>query len=120
MNTVLEEVVDKSGLDLQNDKMATSDLRRHAENKVRKKGRSNSLSEVDVRALCHELEVHQIELEMQNEELLRVQAKLVESEEKYRDLYEFAPIGYFTLESNGEIREANLTAPLSWERNGRT
>ena len=95
---------------MQNDDTAASDLRQHAESEVQKKGRSNSLSEVDVRALCHELEVHQIELELQNEELLRVQAKLVESEEKYRDLYEFAPIGYFTLESNGEIREANLTA----------
>ncbi len=95
---------------MQNDDTVASDLRQHAENVVQKKGRSSSLSEVDVRALCHELEVHQIELELQNEELLRVQAKLVESEEKYRDLYEFAPIGYFTLESKGEIREANLTA----------
>ncbi len=95
---------------MQNDETAASDLRQHAEDVVKKKGRSNSLSDVDVRALCHELEVHQIELELQNEELLRVQAKLVESEEKYRDLYEFAPIGYLTIESNGEILEANLTA----------
>jgi PAS domain S-box-containing protein len=95
---------------MQNNETAASDLRQQAENEVQKKGRSSSLSEVDVRALCHELEVHQIELELQNEELLRVQANLAESEEKYRDLYEFAPIGYFTLESNGEIRGANLTA----------
>jgi PAS domain S-box-containing protein len=99
----------KLRLNLQNDKIAASDLRQHAENKVREKGRSNSLSEVDVRALCHELEVHQIELEMQNEELMRLQSELIASEEKYRDLYEFAPIGYFTLESSGQIREANLT-----------
>jgi hypothetical protein len=65
LNTVLEEVVRNSELDLQNDKMATSDLRRYAENKVREKGRSDSLSETDVMAICHELEVHQIELEMQ-------------------------------------------------------
>ena len=39
-----------------------------------------------------------------------MQAKLAASEEKYRDLYEFAPIGYFTLEPSGEILEANLTA----------
>ena len=93
---------------MQNSKMATSNLRQHAENKVREKGQSTSLSEADVRALCHELEVHQIELEMQNEELRRVQAELASSEEKYRDLYEFAPISYFTLESSGRIREANL------------
>ena len=62
-----------------------------------------------MRALCHELEVHQIELEMQNEELKRLQSELIASEEKYRDLYEFAPIGYFTLESSGKIRDANLT-----------
>jgi PAS domain S-box-containing protein len=99
----------KLRLNLQNDKIAASDLRQHAENKVREKGRSNSLSEVDVRALCHELEVHQIELEMQNEELMRLQSELIASEEKYRDLYEFAPIGYYTLESSGQIREANLT-----------
>jgi PAS domain S-box-containing protein len=89
--------------------MVASDLRQYAENKVREEGRSNSLSEVDVRALCHEFEVHQIELEMQNEELMRLQSELIASEEKYRDLYEFAPIGYFTLESSGQIREANLT-----------
>jgi hypothetical protein len=65
LKTVLEEVVRNSGLDLQNDKMATSDLRRYAENKVREKGQSDSLSETDVMAICHELEVHQIELEMQ-------------------------------------------------------
>ncbi len=94
---------------MQNDEMVASDQRQYAENKVREEGRSNSLSEVDVRALCHEFEVHQIELEMQNEELMRLQSELIASEEKYRDLYEFAPIGYFTLESSGQIREANLT-----------
>lgn len=93
---------------MQNAKMAASNLRQHAENEVREKGRSNSLSEADVRALCHELEVHQIEMEMQNEELRRVQAELAASEEKYRDLYEFAPIGYFTLASSGQIWESNL------------
>lgn len=94
---------------MQKDKTATSELRQRAEDKVRQKERSAHLSEVDARALCHELEVHQIELELQNEELLLAQARLEASEEKYRDLYEFAPIGYFTLGSLGEILEANLT-----------
>ncbi|MDD4650965.1 MAG: ATP-binding protein [Methanothrix sp.] len=67
---------------------------------------------MDVRALCHELEVSQVELQLQNEELLRITAELAESEEKYRDLYEFAPIGYLTVELSGKIREANLAAAI--------
>lgn len=78
--------------------------------RVRVRGCSASLSEVDVRALCHELEVHQIELEMQNEELKRVQMELEASQEEYQDLYEFAPIGYLTLEGFGRILKANLAA----------
>jgi PAS domain S-box-containing protein len=93
---------------MQNDKMATSDLRQRSENEVREKERSAHHSEMDVGALYHDLEVCQIELEQKNEELLRAQAKLVASEEKYRDVCEFLPIGYFTLESSGKILEANL------------
>jgi PAS domain S-box-containing protein len=85
-------------------------LRRRAEEEVRKNSRSACLSEMDVRALCHELEVSQVELQMQNEELHRITAELAASEEKYRDLYEFAPIGYLTVEPSGQIREANLAA----------
>ncbi|MFZ2472398.1 MAG: ATP-binding protein [Methanothrix sp.] len=85
-------------------------LRKQAEEEVRKNSRSVCLSEMDVRALCHELEVSQVELQLQNEELQRITAELAASEEKYRDLYEFAPIGYLTLEPSGEIRDANLAA----------
>jgi PAS domain S-box-containing protein len=85
-------------------------LRESAEKEVREKGCSAKLSELDVRALCHELEVHQIELEMQNEELKRVQIELAASQEEYQDLYEFAPIGYLTLEGSGKILKANLAA----------
>jgi hypothetical protein len=95
-----------------------SSLRQRAEEDVKEKGGSACLSEVDVRVLCHELEVHQIELEMQNEELKRVQAELAVSEEKYRDLYEFAPIGY-PLEGSGKIL-ANLPLLPSWEWSGHT
>ena len=63
----------------------------------------------DTLKLIHELQVHQIELEMQNDELMHAQAELEISYEKYSDLYDFAPIGYITLTEDGIIREANLT-----------
>lgn len=59
--------------------------------------------------LFHELKVHQIELEMQNDELRRVQIELEKSRARYFALYDLAPIGYFTVSETGLILEANLT-----------
>jgi len=59
--------------------------------------------------LMHELQVHQVELEMQNVELRKSQLALEESRDRYVELYEFAPIGYFTIGSEGMINEVNLT-----------
>ena len=59
--------------------------------------------------LIHELRVHQIELEMQNEELRKARLALEETRDKYIDLYDFAPVGYFTFTREALIKEVNLT-----------
>ena len=69
-----------------------------------------ALSPKEVRQILHELRVHQIELEMQNEELRGAQAKLEASRVRYFDLYDLAPVAYCTLSEKGLILEANLTA----------
>ncbi len=67
------------------------------------------LSLADTLKLIHELEVHQVELELQNEELLRAFMAAEDSAEKYNELYDFAPLGYFTLSKDALILDLNLS-----------
>ena len=62
----------------------------------------------DLHRLVHELEVHQIELEMQNKELVQTRAELEATLQRYTDLYDLAPVGYFTLSRDSTIRQVNL------------
>jgi PAS domain S-box-containing protein len=87
-------------------------LRQDAEETIRKEGVAveNTLSLEETQTLVHELRVHQIELEMQNEELRRTQDELSAARARYFELYDLAPVGYLTVNKNGLIEEVNLTA----------
>jgi two-component system cell cycle sensor histidine kinase/response regulator CckA len=94
---------------------AVAKLRRRAEARVpeHQKGQPSHAGEKkfqgDVVRALHELEVHQIELELQNAELQKTRNELEAALEKFTDLYDFAPVAYLTLDHEGIIREANLT-----------
>ena len=85
-------------------------LRAKAEAQLKKQNSTRlPQSEDQVRRLQQELEVHQIELEMQNEELRAAAAETALALEQFTELYDFAPAGYFTLTADGTIRQLNLT-----------
>jgi PAS domain S-box-containing protein len=92
-----------------------AELYRRAEahlRKRRKKRRSKAgetKSAVDTRRLLHELQVHQVELEMQNAELQEGRDRMEMLLAKYTDLYDFAPVAYFSLDEQARILDVNLT-----------
>ena len=91
---------------------AADGLRERAEERARasEPNPREALLPEQAQQVFHDLRVHQIELEMQNEELRRIQAEVEASRERYFDLYDLAPVGYFTLSEQGMILEANLAA----------
>ncbi len=88
---------------------ASAELRRRAEARVppQQTRAGRPLTEADSLRLIHELHVHQIELELQNDELQKAGARSDQNLKRYTDLYDFAPIGYFTVTSDGAVRELN-------------
>ncbi|WP_432742616.1 EAL domain-containing protein [Methylobacter sp. G7] len=88
----------------------TDKLRRRANQQLAQQQSSVSGIEMDAKKLLHELQVHQIELEMQNEELLVAQLEAEASLERYTELYDMAPVGYLTLGRDGAILQTNLKA----------
>ncbi|MDS4031286.1 MAG: PAS domain S-box protein [Candidatus Contendobacter sp.] len=94
----------------QSDPPAEAALRQQAEARLREQEAAtcHPPSEADNHRLLHKLQVHQVELELQNHALLELREQLERSLAQYTDLYNFAPVGYFTLASDGAIRTVNL------------
>jgi PAS domain S-box-containing protein len=99
------------GIDKDKSLSAAAELRRHAEERLQAKKAELQPPRIEeeTQRLVHELEVHQIELEMQNAELRQARDGLEALLEKYTDLYDFAPVGFFTLDREGAISAVNLS-----------
>ncbi len=83
-------------------------LRAQAEARLAEPGAGGAPREVDAQRLLHELQVHQIELEMQNEALRQAQADTQRALRRYTDLFDFAPVGYLNLDLEGVIQQVNV------------
>jgi len=89
-------------------------LRRRAEERMSIKGgtEENPDHSEDLQKIIHELQVNKVELEIQNEELLRIRNELDAEVSRYSELYDFAPVGIFTLDKNSTIIEVNLNGAV--------
>jgi PAS domain S-box-containing protein len=99
------------------DESGRPELRRRAEERLKER-RPAQLPQADTLRLLHELEVHQIELELQNEELMAARHAVEDALERYAELFDFAPIGYAALDERGIIRAINRAGarPLGQDR----
>ena len=94
---------------------APASLRHRAESEIREHPQKPTIRSIaaiasaDAHRLLHELQVHQVELEMQNAELRHTREELEGSLLKYTELYDFAPVGYFTVDTEGRIKRVNLS-----------
>ncbi|WP_462282082.1 PAS domain-containing sensor histidine kinase [Salinivirga cyanobacteriivorans] len=88
----------------------SAELRAKAEKVYQQKNVKITEAPDEVKALLEELSIHQIELEMQNEELLNAQTKLEKEKEKFQKLYDYAPVGYITINQTGNIIDLNYQA----------
>nr|MBF0222607.1 sigma 54-interacting transcriptional regulator [Desulfobulbaceae bacterium] len=96
-------------MDTKKRKDKTDHLRKKAEALLKlETAHTDILSPVETHKLIHELRTHQIELTLQNDELREIQLQLEESRSKYVDLYDYAPVGYFTFSRKGKILSVNL------------
>ncbi|MHC1743127.1 MAG: PAS domain S-box protein [Syntrophobacteraceae bacterium] len=86
-----------------------SRLRERAEEMLKLMPEATSQADAGMLELIHELEVHQAELEIQNEELRRAQGEISGLHREFKDLYEFAPCGYVTLNPKGIVTRCNLS-----------
>ena len=98
------------------DSDAFGELRHRAEERLREDVADDrdlsALTLEEIRHLAHELQTHQIELELQNDELRRAQEELVESRDRYADLYDFAPVGYVTVGEKGIVENVVISPPV--------
>lgn len=92
---------------MKNNQDDLDELRQRAETKVPTSEQELRWPE-DSQVLIHELRTHQIELELQNDELRRTEIELIEARDSFENLYDFSPVGYLTLSDKGYIQQANL------------
>jgi len=110
INNRMEQAIHSSDTDHTKEELRGSAEEKAKEKELRLPGGIAEVQPEEMKSVIHDLMVHQIELEMQNEELLRLQAELNETQVRYFDIFDIAPVGYLIVSEQGMILETNLTA----------